>query len=242
MPLLSIIKFGIINLCTNTVQAITGFGGGVLAMPFAAFLFGVRTLIPTFITLGFLINIYLLIISYQHIDFEKYKQMVTYMGLGIPFGIFIFAYFPEEILETIIAVFIIIIAVRELYNNKTNSKKKISSRLLKVILFLGGCVQGAFGIGGPLVVVYAGQVLKDKKNFRATLALLWVTLNGFLVIRGFVNNIMTIQVKRLVLFTIPFLVIGALLGNKIHYKVNNRIFQQGVYLVLLISGILMYFK
>ena len=243
MSLLYIIKFGIINLLTNTVQAITGFGGGVLAMPFAAFLFGVRTLIPTFLTLGLIINLYIFILSYKHVHFRKYLQMVIYMGMGIPFGIYIFANFPEEILEIIIATFITIIAIRELYNLRyKKEKKKINNKVLKFILFLGGCVQGAFGIGGPLVVVYAGQVLKDKKRFRATLALLWITLNSYLVGRGFVNNLITTEVIKLVLFTLPFLVCGALLGNKIHYKINNNIFNKGVYLILLISGILMYFN
>jgi uncharacterized membrane protein YfcA len=51
-----------------------------------------------------------------------------------------------------------------------------------LILVVGGMVHGAFASGGPLVVLYASKTLTDKGSFRATLCLLWTTLNTLLLI------------------------------------------------------------
>lgn len=39
-----------------------------------------------------------------------------------------------------------------------------------------------FVSGGALLVVYAAQVLKEKEEFRATLAPVWVVLNSILLV------------------------------------------------------------
>ena len=43
------------------------------------------------------------------------------------------------------------------------------------ILLAAGMIHGMFVSGGALLVVYATLVLKDKEEFRATVALIWVT-------------------------------------------------------------------
>lgn len=40
-------------------------------------------------------------------------------------------------------------------------------------------IHGMFVSGGALLVIYATQVLKEKEEFRATVAPVWVVLNFF---------------------------------------------------------------
>jgi uncharacterized membrane protein YfcA len=52
------------------------------------------------------------------------------------------------------------------------------SMWMRILLFCGGIIQGAFGSGGPFVVIYAAKAIHDKRVFRVTLSLIWVCMNG----------------------------------------------------------------
>ena len=54
---------------------------------------------------------------------------------------------------------------------------------MKLLLFCGGIIQGAFGTGGPFVVIYSSKALPDKKVFRVTLSLLWLSMNSIRLLK-----------------------------------------------------------
>ena len=60
-----------------------------------------------------------------------------------------------------------LLAVREI---------NLSRPLLIVVLLIAGIVQGLFVSGGAFLVIYCSQTLKDKKSFRATFTMVWLTI------------------------------------------------------------------
>ena len=150
--------------------------------------------------------------------------------------------FPENVLKSILGIFIIVISIKGLINcYKTNKvTKPINNSVLNFIVFIGGCVQGAFTSGGPLVIIYATEKLKNKSNFRSTLCMVWVTLNAIIVVQNFVTGAITPEVTKLLLFTLPFLLLGAILGNYAYHKINDTIFNKMVYIILFISAMFMF--
>ena len=46
-----------------------------------------------------------------------------------------------------------------------------------------------FVSGGALLVIYATQVLKEKEEFRATVAPVWVVLNFFLMVTQYSTDL-----------------------------------------------------
>ena len=59
-----------------------------------------------------------------------------------------------------------------------------------------------FVSGGALLVVYAAQVLKEKEEFRATLAPVWVVLNSILLVSQVRQGVFTEGNIRLILISI----------------------------------------
>ena len=106
---------------------------------------------------------------------------------------------------------------------------------------LGGIVHGAFASGGPFVVLYAVKKLEDKGEFRATLCLLWASLNTVLMIDFYQDGIFTTEIMTELGILMPFLVAGIISGELIHNKVDPEIFKKIVFTVLLITGIIMFF-
>jgi uncharacterized membrane protein YfcA len=136
----------------------------------------------------------------------------------------------------------ILVAARGIYFafNERAKVKEIGNRMLNFILFLGGIIHGAFSAGGPFVVIYATQALKNKSSFRATLSTLWVTLNSIIIIKIALSGAFTPVVMKFLGWSVPFLLAGMLLGNWAHKRIKDRVFTKVVFLVLLVAGFFMF--
>jgi uncharacterized membrane protein YfcA len=172
------------------------------------------------------------------------------MLLGLPVGMYIFRTFNNENLKVFLAIFICIVSSYQLimmfvkkddasdYVKPSNPLQKI---LYFVLLFFGGIVHGIFSSGGPIVVLYAKTHLSDKKSFRATLCLLWATLNTIIIATYFIEGSFDVKTAIVTAELIPFLLAGIFLGNILHEKVNERVFSFLVFTMLLITGLFMLF-
>jgi uncharacterized membrane protein YfcA len=105
---------------------------------------------------------------------------------------------------------------------------------------MGGIIHGAFASGGPLIVIYSTQAMPNKSNFRATLSILWLTLNTIIIGQNIAKGAITPDIIRLVLWSLPFLLVGVILGNIAHKKIKDNQFTKLVYVVLLLSAFFMF--
>jgi uncharacterized membrane protein YfcA len=259
MGLLRVSLLGLVILLTHFIEGITGFGCTVLALPFCISLIGIKVAVPVLIVIGGLLALYIIIIDFKNIVWKEYIKIVSFVILGLPIGMWLFNILPDAILKKLLGVFMIVVAVRGLYL-AFKSKSAVECReeaghdavsvglvaitslkkyLLNFILFFGGIIHGAFGSGGPFIVIYATKALPDKSNFRATLCMLWVTLNSIMIFKNIKSGVMTTPVCELILWMLPFLAAGMILGNYTHKKINGNSFLKVVYVVLLLSGVLM---
>ena len=241
------ILFGIIIFITQLVEAITGFGSTVMALPFSAALIGIRTSVSVLAATTFAMCLVIAILERKHIQWKIYFRMIVIVLIGLPFGMYVFSVLPEGPLRRVLGAFVTFIAVYRLllrfvpafkkYDSATlDSRDKIKKRH-SFWLFVGGVVHGAFASGGPFIVIYAAQALKNKAHFRATMCLLWVTLNSAVITRDIYNGIYTPYVLRLLLIGLVCSAISIYAGNKLHKKLNAENFTIFVYVILLISGI-----
>ncbi|SHH63058.1 sulfite exporter TauE/SafE family protein [Clostridium grantii] len=242
MTLVPILLFGIVVLITHFIEGITGFGCTVLALPFCVLLVGIKSAVPVLVILAWILALYVIIIDFKNIIWKEFTRIVVFVGIGLPIGMILFSKLPESILKSILGVFMILVSIRGLYTSFKPSTKTLSLNkyVMNFILFLGGIIHGAFGSGGPFIVIYAAKALPNKSNFRATICLLWLSLNSVIIVKNISVGAITPDVLKLLLFTIPFLVVGMLLGNKAHNTIDEKIFIKVVYGVLLISGFFMF--
>ena len=161
----------------------------------------------------------------------------------MPVGMLAFSYLPERALKIALGIFIILAAIRGfiVFFSKKKDKKPINGVVLKILLFIGGVVHGAFASGGPLLVIYAGEKVKEKGSFRATMCSVWATLNTVLLIKYIAEyflkgDFQVKQVASVYLVAIPFLIAGAAIGMFLHKKVSSKVFSIIVYCILLAAG------
>jgi uncharacterized membrane protein YfcA len=243
-----LILIGIIVLITNFQEGITGFGCTALALPFVALLLGdVELAKHILVPIAYMLAFAIVIMSRKQIVWREYWRIVLLAGIGLPIGMWISKSLPKEGMQWLLAVFFTLIGIHGMIREASRKGKQapatgLKKTLLSGIVPLGGVMQGAFGSGGPLVVVYATRALVDKGGFRVTLCMVWVTLNTILLadwIRDPRYHAINIQATRAVLICMPFTIAGLVLGNFAHHRVNETVFRRMVYAVLSASGMAM---
>ena len=240
---------GLVVLVTHCLEGITGFGCTALALPFVVMLIGVKSAVPVLVVLAWLLAGYVVFRSRKKIRWREYGFILLYTGLGVPAGIALFRYLPPDGLKLLLAAVMVAAGTNGIWNTlHTSGSVSIEKRTWfsigkRVILVGGGIFHGAFGSGGPLVVVYAARALPEKSLFRVTTCLLWLTLNSILIIQWtLAGNVWTSEIGWLLLYTLPFLILGALAGDFLHHRTCERHFKLLVYGILILSAIGMIFS
>ena len=246
---MSILLAGIVVLITHTLEALTGFGCTVLAVPFITAIFGMHDGIMVLTVIAWLLALYIIITKHKYIVWKKAFTILALMIPTLPLGIYLFQNADQDLFKKILAVFITLVSLFKLITTLTTKEEDMIKyedlppfrrRLTYVALLVAGIVHGAFSSGGPLVVLYATRALPDKKNFRATLCFVWATLNTIIIASYFKSSSgFSVETAKLTAWMIPFLIAGIFFGEKIHNKVNSRVFSIVVFAMLFVTGIFM---
>lgn len=235
--------FGLVVLVTHFLEGITGFGCTALALPFCIALAGLKTAVPTLVILAWALALYVVVIDFKNLVWREFLKILALVLLGLPVGIAIFHRLPVSALKRILGVFMLTVSAWGLYTSfkgaAFKSKIKIPKPIMYLFLFLGGIIHGAFGSGGPFVVLYATGALEKKGQFRATLCALWLVLNTVIIAQNIAASVITPAVLTQLLVCVPFLAGGMVLGNRVHGKVRQEVFLKIIYGVLFFSGLFM---
>lgn len=232
----------IIIFLTHFQEGVTGFGCTVLALPFIALLVGLKTAVPVLFLQAWVLTGYIVLVARKDIVWKEYWRILLIAGLGFPFGLLLREKTPEVGLKWVLAAFMVIIGIHGMFryfmrpsvpSNTSRRTKWLSATLLP----LGGFIHGAFGSGGPLIVIYATKALTNKSLFRVTLCLVFFTLNTILVTQWIASPAPKEHILRLTAFCMPFNLIGMVLGNWAHHRMDELLFRRLVYTVLFLAGI-----
>lgn len=246
--LISVLLSGGVVFLTHALEAVTGFGCAVLAMPFVTYLLGMKQGVIIITILAWILALYITVTKWKSIDIKQFGIICGCMVLGLPLGMIVFRSFEVDILKKILAVFIIVVSLWQLCLHLSGKKqtdrgapKGWKALPYYLCLVCGGVVHGMFSSGGPLVVLYASRVFKDKGVFRATLCLLWTVLNTIIIVTYLIEGAITVPVAKNTAILIPFVIAGIFAGEKIHDKLDERIFSIVVFSMLLVTGFFMLF-
>lgn len=219
----------------NLLQAITGFAGTLISMPPTIKLIGVDEAKALLNAIAQISSFMIVITGWNRINWREFFKMFVFMVVGMAVGIKLFEIFPVQYLLTFYGIMIIVIALKKLFIKKEIELPKF---IMFVVVLVAGVIHGMFVSGGALLVIYATYALKDKEEFRATIALIWVTigcyLTGIQVQSGNFNS----HVIFLMLIGIIPVFVGTWIGTKLVKKIEQEVFMKITYVLLLLSGIM----
>ena len=205
----------------NLLQAITGFAGTLISMPPTMKLIGVDEAKALLNAIAQISSLMIVITGFRHINWKEFFKMFVLMAAGMVVGMKIFEVFPMQQLLTFYGIMIIVPAV-----------------LMLFVIFAAGIIHGMFVSGGALLVIYAAGALKDKEEFRATIALIWLTIGCYITGIQFQAGHFNSHVWFLLIAGIIPVFAGTWIGTKLVKKLPQEIFMKMTYILLLLSGVM----
>lgn len=239
MDIIEFVLFFIIIFIAYFIQGVTGFGSAIFALPLASIFMPLNRIIPSLLVFSVMQNTGIVVTDRKHIIKRDLVKIISLILVGVPFGIILFNKLPEDILKIFLSLMIIYISISSFIKmktkkDKTNNKKSFMDFLY---LFFGGCIHGAFGTGGPLIVVYFVKRIHNKKVFRATMCFIWMVINVVLIIQRAIEGWYTTSVFLLIGCGAFFVIIGTYFGNIVHNHISEEKFLKISYVILFFTGI-----
>ena len=217
----------------NTVEAITGFAGTMLAMPPAMLLIGVDEAKLVLNVVAILVSFLLASQNRGDVNKKEVVKIVTLMLLGMAAGLYLFSVLPTDVLLKGYGILILLIALKGLLIRKTFA---LPGWILLLSVLGAGIIHGMFLSGGSLLVIYAIAVLRDKSVIRATLAPVWLILNSVLLVQDIAFSRFNPHILVLCVLCVPPVLLALRLGNALHRKINQTLFTRLTYVLLVISA------
>ena len=172
---------------------------------------------------------------YKDINFKELRTILLWMGSGLILGVLMIPYInSDSILMLIYGIIIVGVALFKLFSKKETEFPKA---VLIIILILAGIVQALFVSGGAFLVIYCAQTLKEKKGFRATFTVVWLSIYTFMFFWQLVKGAYTKEVMIITVFGAIPVVVASWLGSRISGKIDQKAFMLLVYIFILCVGI-----
>ncbi len=225
--------FVLIVFLANVVEGITGFAGTMLAMPAAMLLIGVDKAKIILNIVAILVSSNIAVRNYRDMDRKQAGKLIVLMVVGMAAGLQLYHMLPARLLMYVYGVLIILVALRGLLKKE---ERALPQGALICIVLLAGIVHGMFLSGGSLLVIYAVAVLKDKSVIRATLAPVWIVLNGIMLVQQIAAGEVTVDILRLTGACVVPVILALLLGQILHKKMKQEFFVKLTYVLLIVSG------
>lgn len=239
------VLFYLTILLTHIIQGITGFAGTLLAMPFSLRLVGVDVAVPVLNGLGIASGLYIFLGNRKHV---VWKEVLRVLAVMIPFmlgGVFLRKLLEGQsrVLFLILGIIVLVLALKGIYDLFfAKEEKPLPTAVRYGALVLAGVVHGMFVCGGPLLIIYIADRLPKKENFRATLSAIWMVLDGILLVTQLIAGDWSLPLLKTQLIALPVLVAAMIIGSILYKKMSQRLFMIITYILLLISGVSLFFK
>lgn len=233
-----LVLFAAIILSSSIVSSLAGFGGGVLALPFVVWVCGDLWLaVIVLLLLGTVQCGLMAILNIRHVQWRRLGALAGWSALGIPAGLLLATRLPRQ--PVMIAMGLVILAggVAGFSTVRSGAQGQPLRLVDRANLIAAGIMHGAFGCGGPTVVLAARHVLPTKEAFRGTLFVFWVLLNGLALI-GLAPHASAAGLPLLLLVGLPSMMLGSWSGERVSRRITQQRFARIVASLLILTGLI----
>lgn len=222
----------LIVLVASTLQAATGFGFAIMAIPFLLLLFESHDAIQLNIILSLLISLLMLFKIRNEINKEILIRLIKGSLIGIIPGLVLFIFLDVRPLKILVSI--LILAITGLLVAKIKFKQSNIQEL--VVGAFSGLLTTSIGMPGPPLMIYFAGAEVDKATIRGTTVVyfVFVSLVSFLLQLTMYHSSMVVWVSTL--WSIPCILLGIILGQWVFARLNQQLLLKIIYSLLFFTG------
>jgi uncharacterized membrane protein YfcA len=222
-----------------TIKGLSGFGSGLVAIPLLALIFPLKFIVPVMGLLSYVGTIIQGVTLRKHAVWRDIWPLMPFSILGIGIAVWLLVSVEAKILTMALGVFVLLYAV---YSLSPSAEPSGGRRWAIVAGGFGGMVGALFGTGGPFYVLYLKMRGLEKGAFRATIASIFLIDGGVRMVGYASTGLYTNQVMSLLIVLLPVLLLAMYVGNHLHVKIEQKLFNQVISVMLMISGLMLIIK
>jgi uncharacterized membrane protein YfcA len=229
----------IIIFAAYVVKGLSGFGSGLVAIPFLALLFPLKFIVPVFALLSYSGTVMQSLQLRKQVVWGDLLPLIPFTLAGIGVAVWLLVNVEAHLLVLALGIFVLAYSAYSLLSIHSTP----GSRYWAILAgSFGGLVGALFGTGGPFYVAYLKMRRLDKGAFRATIAMVFLIDGGTRMFAYASTGLFSTQVLTLVAIMFPVLLAGMYVGHHLHIKIEPRRFNQMISIMLLFSGIMLIYK
>ena len=227
------------------LRGATGFGAGLVVIPMLAFVMPFEVVIPVLSAMGIFASSGQAWHQRRHIDATSRKALVALLGwalLGVALGLALFALLASRLLLNLFGVFLTAYA---LWSLRPHAPPRAQPRRAVVAAsgISGALVATLFGgMAGPFFAVYLDALRLGRARFRATMSTVLFLLSIVRVAGYGGLGLYDARVGALLVVMMPVMVVGMVVGERVHQRLSDARFQKVVAVLLVASGIALALK
>lgn len=221
------------------VRSTFGFGESLIAVPLLILFIPIEIAVPLSVLVSILIAAFVVVQDRKHIHFKPAKWLIIYAILGIPIGLLLLIYGNENLVKSLLGIFIILYSIYSLFSKRTLKLETDNKLWLFVCGFFSGIFGGAYGLNGPPLVIYGNMRNWTAKRFRATLQAYFLPASFIGMLGYWYQGLLTSTVVYYFLISIPAIIPAVLLGRYFNHQLKEGSFLKYIYVGLIGIGILL---
>jgi uncharacterized protein len=221
------IELSLVIFFATAFRTAFGFGEALIAVPLLSLLMPIKVAAPIAVLASILIALFAVIKDWKHIHFFAAKRLLLATVFGLPFGLLLLRYAPENLTKALLGIFLLLFSAFSIH--KPDFFKLKNDRFIWLFGFLAGVTGGSYGMNGPPLAIYGAARGWSGNQFRATIQAYFLPAS-FLGMAGYlVSGVWTQEVNILFAESLPALALGVFAGNHLTKKLDGKRFAQFLY-------------
>jgi uncharacterized membrane protein YfcA len=223
-----------------SVRGASGFGAAA-ALPLLGLALPLKLLVPAWTLLAIVAGSALLGSDRKRIAWAEMLKLLPGLFAGIAIGIFVFATLSAETLTKGLGASVLLYGLFSLWSTFRSAPPTIALPP-RALAFAGGLGGGFIGtvlgtFGSIFFAIYYDAIKLGKDQYRATMTAVMLTLGVTRGIGYWAVGEFTREVLLVAAFLFPTMMIGTLIGMRIHHGMGELTFRRTVASALIASGL-----
>jgi len=218
------------------VRGFSGFGFSLLAITAISLFVRVQDIVPTIFMLEVAASLNMIPSIWHEIDWRGIRFLLLGYIVGLPFGLYALVYAPAAPLNIALGIFVI--ATGTLMLRGFRLEKTPSAGATVGTGVASGLLNGAFGTGGPPVVLFYFSTPGAAAVGRASIVAFFLSTDTLGLAGQAYSGIITLQSFIQFVFWLPTLLIGVAVGAKGFRHMDQARFRRAVLIILIALAVL----
>jgi uncharacterized protein len=218
------------------VRGFSGFGFSLLTVTALSLVYSPAEIIPSIFLLEVAASLHLLPSIWKDIHWPSLAPLTLGCLLATPFGVWLLANIPAPPMQLALSVFVLVSVI--LMWRGYALKSMPGTIATTVAGAASGMANGAFGIGGPPVVLFYFSSPAGNLAGRASLIMFFLLTDVIGLANQSTQGLVTKEIAIRALLYLPALLAGVWIGSRSFKKTNPELFRKVVLLLLAVMAIL----